>query len=411
VSYSEHNLELSLDSAVRGSGRFGRRGGSALQSILVLTSVFVLVCVGTFLLATLIWPKISLEPLSQPFLGAFAMWTLGVGAAVAFTGFRSLTVTGSISLESTELDKVKKDSSALELLSRYINLGEYWGLSFDPNRREFLGSKGCVHIRCRVITGEDGHSGGGGEERWSLDLSGIPLAYGLRADLLEASTQGQQPAELLLDAFSPETRATALRFMRSGAHIDKGRVYIELDRFEEDLVDAAIEMAEELADTTGVVNQLVEHYRRGVGAGREHIYLDAVFSLPMTRSSGQLAYDKLRDEDLDVRIIAATHLGDTGVHVLESIAARPNSGLGVRLRAITELARQDADRALEVPGARSFCIQALRSGDEEVVVCAIQALEHIGDRNVVQLLVPLVNAKGRFREIGKRAIAAINERL
>ena len=176
-----------------------------------------------------------------------------------------------------------------------------------------------------------------------MEVEGIPLGYGLDRSKLEETQSNKGSGNVFFDSFRPDTRATVMRLLRGGARMEEGGIYLEMVKFDEEIFDALMEMCEDLANTDAVTQRLTEYYRHGGSAERQRAFLVAIFSLPLSQFSVALAQDKLQASDLSIRILAATHLGERGIHVLESITARANSGLAIRLQSLLALARQDAE--------------------------------------------------------------------
>jgi len=373
--------------------------------------VFVVVCVAIFLVAGLWIPGVEYGELVRPFLGAFAMWAIGIGGAILLTSLRPTTEHAAVFRAAPKWGSAgAREQRRSERAERWGNLAEFWLLQVDKTGATIFGMRGSMRIVCCDRTLRPIEPGSSGETGCYVEVSGIPSAYGLERGKLEESGDEHGMSKVFFDAFRPETRATVMRLLRGGARMEEGSIHLEMAKFDEELFDALMEMCDDLADADSVSRRLTEYYRLGGSEQRQRAFLVAVFSLPVSRSSAALAQEKLRDPDLSVRVLAAAHLGEHGSHVLESIVARANSGLAIRLQALVALARQDSYRALEIPGARNMTVQSLKSNDINVVKLAIQALEYIGDRQVLPMLVPLINADHRFRAAGMRAVNAINSR-
>ena len=387
------------------------RRGSVLQSVLALSLVFVVLSAVVFLIAQRIIPGVEASVLARPFLGAFAVWALGVGVAVALTRPRVLSSSVSVPLAEPTQEAAHSDPDLTDRAQHWANLAEYWGLQVRAGGAELIGARGPIQIRCRDtsrLPENDGKTHGNG---CVIDIAGIPPAYKLEQITLEAMRHGAETPSIVFDVIRPSARTTITRLLRQNARISGGSISVQLPGFDEDLFDNVVELCEDLGQTQTVSARLVSYYRKHGKTARAALYLQAIFELPVTPLTMQVATEKLRDDDFNLRVAAAAHLGEQGSHVLELIVAHASSPLNIRLNSLAALARQDADRALEVPGARILCLQALRAKDDACVLYAMGALEHIGDRDVVPFLVPLVNANTRFRVAGKRTIEAINSRL
>jgi hypothetical protein len=388
----------------------GRRG-SVLRSVLILSVVFVGACAAIFLLARIWIPNVGSAELARPFLGAFAMWAVGIGVAVVLTSFRPFAKdSAGVRAAPGQGSRGAAEAWRSERVVRWVNLAEYWALQVDETGAAMVGERGPMKIVCCDRSLRPLARGMPAEVGYYVEVTGIPRGYGLDRAKLE-ETQGQQEiGNVFFDSFRSATRSTLMRLLRGGARMEDGELYFEMAKFDEDLFDEVMDMCVDLADTNAVISRLTEYYRHGGSTERQRAFLVAIFSLPLSEASVALAQEKLSDQDLSMRILAATHLRERGTHVLESIVARPNFSMATRLQALAALARQDSERALGIPGAQGMAVRALKSDDEDVVRLAIQALEHIGDREVLPTLVPLINGNDRYRVAGKRAVTAINSR-
>lgn len=387
------------------------RQGNILRSLLVYSALFIAVCLVLFLLVGLWLPGVDGTALRRPFLGAFATWTIGVGLVVFFGSLRfvgeGVGVLASTSADAAPGDKTVRRS---ELLHRWASLAEYWSMGLDETGAVMSGRRGTISIRSCDRSLQPAMGGDIEATGWYLELSGIPDVYRFQPGAIEARLQLPSASGLLFEGLRTDTLATLKWLLRVGARFDNNGLVLELTAFDEDLFDSVLELCEDLADTEAVCRRLNGLLSAEGAPERQRLLRTAMFSLPSSVESTKLAKAMLRDADLSVRVQAASYLGEEGVHLLESIAARPNSGLGIRLEALVALANHDPERALEIPGALGMAVDAIKSNDEAIVLLAIRTLEYMGDSRVIPRISPLASRSQDCRVAVGRAVQAINAR-